>query len=513
MPDVDIAQQYIYEREGYRAKAGTSIAIRLNPGKLGALNLRDAVEKYLCGARVPVYYNNKRIGRTYEEVMQSAHEVAGERLYELTDRMKEQFDQSFPAVRGQYPKIAMTVAPLDTEEDHVLEGVSGVLVKYEVRFDKTPEWKVKDQRYIVRGYIGKERETLQATLYSSSVGTVGGYSYEWERMEKNVGEEAMGALAAEFENYSVCPQTEEQLGEVWLPFAEHMSLYEAWRAYHDYQQSVRVHLPLGECGCSDIAILISNYQCEGLTCAYQGIIAGRVTDVYSPDYSCLGVFFLENEWRPVTEVSRFKITEIPLKITVVISGILNKYQMLDGLDFKYNFSDKYKNYSLKEWKEVQIPCLKQWMENSQKTFFAERTQFLMEPLKRRDTDRFHAYMFDYSDYAVLNTYHDVSLQNDYQLVINYEEGQTISFSEKEEIESESALDLFPPMRFCKAASDRSRKYLCCADALLRKGITVDHPFTVWLVNNAALLKQYYQRQFQQIVDCLCLGSAEDVTQE
>lgn len=35
---------YQQERNGYRKNAGTSIAIRLNPGKLGTLNLKNTVE-------------------------------------------------------------------------------------------------------------------------------------------------------------------------------------------------------------------------------------------------------------------------------------------------------------------------------------------------------------------------------------------------------------------------------------------------------------------------------------
>ena len=123
MPDSYVAGKgQEYERDGYRVKAGTSIAIRLNPGEMGAMSLRGAVEKYLCGARVPVYYNNKRIGRTYEEVMETAHEMAGEKSYELPEKMKEEFDRTFPAVRGQYPRIVMIMVPLDTEEDYVLPG-------------------------------------------------------------------------------------------------------------------------------------------------------------------------------------------------------------------------------------------------------------------------------------------------------------------------------------------------------------------------------------------------------
>lgn len=177
MPEVhDTSEQQGYERDGYRAKAGTSIAIRLNPGKLGMMNLRNAVEKYLCGAKVPVYYNNKRIGKTYEEVMQTAHEMAGEQVCDLSEKMKEEFDQTFPAVRGKYPKIAMTMVPLDTEVDYVLPGVSGMLVKYEVRFDKTPEWQVKDLKYAVEGYVVESENILQVVLHSTHTNTIrGGY--------------------------------------------------------------------------------------------------------------------------------------------------------------------------------------------------------------------------------------------------------------------------------------------------------------------------------------------------
>ena len=74
---------------------GTSVVIRLNPGKLGTMDLKKTVKKYLCGSRVPVYYNNERIGQTYEEVMEAAHAVEGEKVYELTDEMKEKFDGAF----------------------------------------------------------------------------------------------------------------------------------------------------------------------------------------------------------------------------------------------------------------------------------------------------------------------------------------------------------------------------------------------------------------------------------
>ena len=96
-------------------------------------------------------------------------------------------------------------------------------------------------------------------------------------------------------------------------------------------------------------------------------------------------------------------------------------------------------------------------------------------------------MHEYSDTVILNRYWNAYFQDYYHMTINYEEGQSISFCEKSEIETESILDLFPPMLFCKAANDRSRQYICAEDRFWRKGITVDHPFVKWLLDNANLL--------------------------
>lgn len=497
-----------YEREGYRAVAGTSIAVRLDPGKLGALNLRGAVEKYLCGARVPVYYNNKRVGRSYEEVMQAAHELAGERIYELSDELKEEFDRNFPVVRGQYPKIGMTVTPLDTEEDHVLPGVSGVLVNYEVRFDKSPEWWAKDLKYTIEGNVITGKDALQVYLHSICTSTSVADAYEWERMERKFGE-ATAVLGTEFEKYAVCPQ-KEQLGEAWTLFEGHISIHEAWAGYYAYQQKASLVFMLESCRCPGTDILTLNFQYDRLQCAYQGVTAGIVTDIYSIDYSDVGVFFLEDQWKPVTGVSRFKITELPLIILVLISGILSKYQMIEDSNFNLSSLICRRNYSLKDWREARIPELQQWLETNLKIFFDERLEFFKDSWKVERVDIVHEYLYDYSDYTILNRYQDAYLQDHYMLVINYEEGQTISFCERDPGKAEGVLDLFPPMRFCRAASDKSRQYICSKDSSWRKGITIDHPFVTWLLENGFLLNQYYQRQFRQIVDCLCDDSAEDI---
>lgn len=493
------------EREGYRAKPGTSIALRLDPGKLGSLNLREAVETYLCGARVPVYYNNKRIGRTYEEAMQTAHELAGERIYELPRELKEEFDRRFPAVCGRYPKIVMQVVPLDTEGDHVLPGVSGVLVNYEVRFEEAPEWQVKDLKFVVSGEVGIEYQ--QVTLHSDCVNAIEFAEHKWERLKSKSGK-AAAALGREFKKYSACPQ-KEQLGEAWTLLEGSINLQEAWEGYHVCQHRVVVDFALESCGGFGTDITTLKFLKDRLRCSYQGIIAGRMVDTFNIDYSNAGIFFLEDQWKPVTEVSRFKVIEMPLAILTFISGVLNKYQISAKSDYCLSEFVDGRGYSLKDWRKARIPELQQWMERNQKSFFEERLQFFKNSWKKRNVDIFKYY----SDHTILNRYQDAYLQDHYQMAINYEEGQTISFQERDSEKTEDILDLFPPMRFCKAASDKSRRYLCSSFLPLRKGITIDHPFMIWLLENSFLLNQYYQRQFKQMIDCLGNDSAEDIIRQ
>ncbi len=55
--------------------------------------------------------------------------------------------------------------------------------------------------------------------------------------------------------------------------------------------------------------------------------------------------------------------------------------------------------------------------------------------------------------------------------------------------------------------------MCHAFRFFRRGITEDHPMTAWLLENSALLNRYFQRQFRQMVECLCLKDADDIIQE
>lgn len=512
VPDgYDAAALGSQERDGYRATPGTSIVIRLDPGKLGALNLHDAVEKYLFGSRMPVYYNNKRISWTYEEVMRAAHEEEGEKLYELTPKIKEEFDRSFPAVRGQYPRLAVTVIPLDTQEDQVLSEFSGVLVKYEVRFEEKLQWTVKDQTYEVKGSVVNENESaVMLSLNSTNENFV---ATQWEDLKKRFGLEKMAALEAELKKYSACPK-EEDMMEVWKPFSQYMSLYQAWRSYHNSQQEKEIVFPVAELAYPDIVQVCSGYLYGNNTYVYRGIVAGDLRDNRIPFVKDFAVFLMDGAWKPMVDASRSRISDLPLYVLLAINGILRKYQITDNIWYSMRSGrvclDGWKNNSIGEWLEMKDSQLDKWLQRNLANFFVETKQMLQKGCRDSEVHKISFSINCNRDYGVVDKYLMAYFQDKYQMTISYEDGQTISFYDKKDYQMEDAYELFPPMMFCTAASDESRQYVCSAYVSNRRGITADHPFVIWLLQYAAQLKQYYQRQFQQIVHCLCEGSVEKI---
>lgn len=502
---------HIFDRNGYRNNPGTSIAIRLNVGKLGTLNLREATEKYLCGARVPVYYNNRRVGRTYKEIMQAVHEVAGENFYELSPELKNEFDRCFPAIRGQYPKISVTVIPLDTEEDQVLPDFSGVIMKYDVHFDKELQWKVKDQVYEVHGYVSLMRKVGFKIEFKSVNLKENSIDWEWKELNLKFDLEKIVALESEFEKQSVCPKAEDLPGEVWQPFADQMNLYEAWCAYCDHQQIAQMELSVEDCEYPTIVLLLLNKYNGQLTYTYQGVIAGDFKDIFVyMKRNAVAMFLLGSMWKPKVEVSRSRISGLPLSVSLATCGLYKKNDMKISLDEL----DDWKNSTLKEWKEAQIPQMNQWMRKNLGDYFTEIKNNLQKPLSiKNDIFKISTKPYDFDDTVILFKYLAAYFQDNYLMTIDYEEGQKIFFFEKDGDKMEQDYDLFPPVMFCRAASDRSRQYLCCSEAEFRRGITANHPFATWLLNNAVPLNQYCPRQFQMIVECLCNDSEEEVIEK
>lgn len=503
----DDSIQGMEESFGYRLQPGTSIVIRLLPGKLGTLNLQESVKKYICGAKVAVYYNGERIGRTYEEAMQIVHKIEGEKIYELDSEMKKKFDKCFTTICGNYPKLVQTVMPLDAQEDQILPGLSGVIVKNKIGFEKKPLWMEKDQNYGIRCYISCIQTTPKVILesYNRSLMAVsenGKWSYDikWDKLEHNYGLDKTETLRRKLSSFENCPQSVEQLGDVWIPFSKEQNLQIVWRAYVNQFYGKRLEFDLGMYGGVNLGDILGNTQIKQQTYTYQGIVVESKQLEYGSLDNKAAVFFLEGEWKPIVNVNRSKIAKLPLKVMVAMSAIFNKY------NFEWNYAYTWTEWAvitLEEWRNVRHSSVGQWIEQNQYR--------IIEEIKQGFQKRFqHDKMSDSKQ--IMTKYAIAYLQDNFSMTISYEEGQAITFYDKQKDGYENIYDIFPAFMFCKAADEQSRKYICHAQEDYRRGITVDHPFIIWLLENAMQLKHNFELQFQQLVECLCTKSVEDIIQ-
>lgn len=459
------------ERHGYRGKPGTSIAIRLDPGKLGTLDLRETVRKYLCGARMPVYYNKKRVGRTYREAMKIAHDLAGERAYELPLKVKKKFDECFPVVRGNYPKLVQTAIPLDEEEPQVLPGFSGVLVKREVRFERKLYWNVGEKNCTVTGifrYLDIEPQSkIECWLMERGIDQA-------EKMDSYIKVEQNDMKISGF-TFGLDELEYEQLGSVW-----------------DF--------------------IFDNCYIDRNTCTYQGIVMDKRLSAYVGNGDGM-VLLLEGKWKPTVKISRSEIVKLPLEILMAIRRILDQHGSVNNIDFLFKLAD-WNHISLREWRELQNSVVGQWMIQKQRDYAEKiRREYWEYEGTKEDKYNIPLLIFVRNAEHIMYKYAMAYLQDHYDMEINYENGQIITFHKKKEEKGEGKYDIFPPMMFCKAASSQSRKYICHAWHFFRRAITEDHPMIAWLLENAALLNRYFQRQFRQMVECLYQKDAWDIVQE
>ena len=349
------------ENWGYRATPGTSIVIRLDPGRLGAINLHEAAEDYLCCARVPVYYNGVRVGRTYDELMTGVYEIAGERVYTLDQEAQKNFNKCFPSVCGQYPKVAIKVIPIDTEEKSGIAGLSGVIMHYNICFDKIPQWRVKDQIYEVHGFFSAEDKEIvikSTNKYNNA--------RAWIWYKEHFNQDALNSLTQRFSQFSTCPISPAQLGDAWHPFVEsNIDIREVWKSWLDYQYEKSFSILLQDTCYPSIYDLSKSNQLRMIKYSYRGISAGTINGPIRN--SLYALFLLDDKWKPVVNASRSQILRTPLEIILAISSIFNNLDQDNNFDFDYGMSECYWSM-LPEWREIRFSPLGDWLLKNQKSF-------------------------------------------------------------------------------------------------------------------------------------------------
>lgn len=382
-PDwVDMESQFGIEKVGYRSKAGTSIVLRLDLGKLGSIDLQKSLEKYLCYPRVPVYYNNKKVGYTHDELMNVANEMAGKHVYELPPKYKEEFDRYFPAVAGQYPKLIVEVIPIDRKDYDFLSGFYGVLLKCAVFFDKDPQWKTKDLWFNI--YTKIDTTCNQPDIYLETK-MFGDHKImiEWEELVAHYGSNKMNNIAKELDKYDQCPHTIECFGKIGEDIDERIDIYDLWRCYHGYRQHIKMKNPL----VNHKYFNNKKFKLQEMTFSYQGVKSGKVDTYhrYNKNEYFSAIFLLEEDLKPVVQISRSNIINFRLMFLIIIHGIMIKNKIDEVCDIIWMHNAKWRECSLSEWREIMNNApLQKWFTKNYKDFFLEAKQILEKALETEE---------------------------------------------------------------------------------------------------------------------------------
>ncbi len=498
------------ERDGYRAQPGTSISVKLDPGRLGTVNLRKTAEEFLCCAKVPVYYNGERIGRTYDETMSAIHGLKHETRYDLPAKWRERFDQSFPACSGRYPQIIVTVNPLDTEENRILTDLSGAFIGYDVQFEAPPAWQAFGRHYRIDARVSADafQVDLQARNTDCDHEILG-----WEHFIDGHSTQEVKALEAALGALSRAPTSSDELGEAWLPFVyEEVSPGSVWKMWVDSFQTGALSIPLKELDIPPMDSFIGRKSHSGLLCSYRGIIAdcpGNYSFGMFSSYHLL--LLLSGNLRPTMKASRSVISSMPIELIVAISGMLLAWARES---FTSPPISDWNVPLLPVWRKLRGTDLGNWLMHNLHDHWKDEIAQLDQPINSAYEDITDSLSILESRWGestgILWAFYMAYLQDTFQMTVNYESGQIITFASRSPDTPAERYDLFPPMMFCDAATEPSRRTLCSEDSTFRRCITADHPYTVWLLKNAAALNQHYNRQFQQIVQVLCCLDSDDI---
>lgn len=442
------------EMDNYRHKPGTSIVIRIDPGKLGDINLREAVQKYLCCPRMPIYYNGERLGETYREFMVKFRNSVIRHTYEIFDEDKEKYED---VLQGHYPQLAVTAIPFDLSKEHIMDGMSGCIIKYDLLCDIN--FFIKNNFNILLERSGNYIGIILDKSASSSV-----RSYEVMKMNLKIDDEI----------YNV------------INFILSKSLFNGY------------------------------YNDNIWACAYHGIFVGLLNGAklysFTRENGGVALVFLEGAQQPKVDVGRTKISALQLSSLLAISAKL--YQFNINLSLNVNMR---LDHSLAEWRKLRKTPLGIWLlgvldcnisKSTEDLVLLHTTEYSLSISGKEYLIDLKKTEVEVDNEMILKKFILAYFQDTYEMTIDYIQGQVITLSEKSEIIT--AYDLFPPMMFCKAIDDNSRRYLCCRNACDRRCITVDHPYAIWLLNNASTLNHYFNQQFKRIVYSLCDANANTI---
>lgn len=427
---------------------GTSIAICIDPGKMGGDPLKEIARESLTCPMMPVFYNGKPLVYTYPQIIELTKQYGTDFTYTLSDSYKQSFDDFFPEIRGNYPSLHLSVESFDFAGVDSFPPISGFIIRERSCCSKSTEFERNGHKFNV---------SLKLS-----------YSSRDNR-------------AAEFPSItlSISSETDPRLD----------ALYQSSTPRHKQLEAIRIS------NNELLHAILASSNAHVMAFSFHGI---SINTYYFLSQTRLLVF-LGNSVRPILSVSRDYIKDLSLEVTIMLSAWLSN-------EIEYSSQEWPSiNSLLPAWRQLRAAQFHNWVLKET----GNKLETMKQQLSKHAPCSFNLSHYRSSDNALFEAGHRVALeryfvaylQDNYKMLVDYTNGQSISMTEDNSA-SREAYDYFPPMMFCEAANEESKKILCHDSFTMRRCITIDHPFTRWLLENADKMKRFYPAQFAQITNCL-----------
>ena len=195
---------------------------------------------------------------------------------------------------------------------------------------------------------------------------------------------------------------------------------------NDKKQEKELTFSAAESKCPDI---VAGYQHRSIAYVYQGVVTGDLNKYHQYNENDFAVFLMGSAWKPIVNVSRSRISELPLYALLAINSIMIKYRILDDIGHIWFDLGGWKDRPLKEWRVMKNSHLDRWIWKNLADFFIEAKQILQQKLQ---SDKFEFFILSYENYIIVYKYLMAYFQDKYRMTICYENEQAISFEEKKE---------------------------------------------------------------------------------
>lgn len=517
------------ERFVYRKRPGTSLAVRFNPYKAeDNINFESIIKKYVFYPEMPIYHNDILVCETESDLLEEIRKFE-DICIELTDDQIKKICSIYSGLEFlERPKIEIKTILLENYTKS--PDINGVLLICDVSYQTNSKpMEIADliRVHFTDNKLIAEIRHPEADLYGRRPDRR--EKIQYERMKRQILIDIIEELKKhdiqlvidKFNN--VVSVDEEKNTKSDFTSGYDLDIYEELMD-DEFESEDEETRKFEIIDVADLGIINKYFD---LNAYYGGKKNTGHNGISLPDSLSLfgfienSIILLKDNFRPDTNVARYETVKIPLNLAAEIEKICFLIKHETGIfvssDSRYRVSDKITYFDLKqiilksnEWDKLPL-----YIVEGEEMSISD----LREKLKRKKEVRVelqenlvsHTYFVLYNiAFALLQINFSVVYSNE-KIYIN-----TTSYSKL----TSSAMDLFRPLFFvsCREKTDGLIEFphsvVLASEEIETAGtmkiqyssdgmfFNFDHPFCIWLIENAMKLNELYPILFNNMIKAL-----------